>query len=218
MRYVKFLIFVLLFGVISSTVAFTQQQTVERKNGLVFSLNSLFNVPSIYNDDSFDYNHYSGLEFGYLFHLGGRIGSTFSVELGYNGSKYGVKTEGVDMTIIDSVYIGSISFGGLYRINMGGLAIALGGGLKYPLLGKKSTKFSSGDTYTTFGEKIEDGMDMTPYAKALLEYSFFVDTRTAITLGANAVYNFSYGDNPYKATPEGFYFGAQIGLRFGPRL
>lgn len=173
----------------------------------------IVSVPFALNNSQYDYV-YGGqviLELGTLFNSGKKSALTFSADLGYNLSVIGDKYEPL-------VAVSSFVIGATPKISVGKVSVGFGGGVKLPFSAVSITGASKGDNIDLSIKKIDDDIDLTPYLKAVVDYSFFVDTKTAIIVGVNGTYNFDVGYNTLKASEPGYYLGAHIGVRFAPKL
>ncbi len=193
----------------------------EKTSGMIISIN-LGLIPSIiydYDDDNYIFNTALSVQMGYLFGLGNRIGISLLAELGYNFSVYGseYKTSYSSMKI--ATYVNGIVLGILPEFNIGRFSIGLGAGVKIPINGFSYVENSLNAAYYNItAKRITDDIDVTPYVKIVPKYSLFIDNRTAVTFAFPLGYDFEVGDDTYKASPESFYVGFQVGLSLGPRL
>ncbi len=194
----------------------------ENKSGFVSGFHVGLALPLEYDEEVYTlaYSLSSMLEFGGLFHLGGRAGITLVAEIGYNLSAIGTSYEYEINPRIESdmIYVSSFAFGLVPKINIGVVSIGFGGGLKIPFAAISTSCTYYSDSFNIYGKNISDDIDLAPYLKAVFDYSFFVDTKTAIVLGIDATYNFAVGNKKLKASEEGYYIGGRIGLRFAPKL
>ncbi len=172
-----------------------------------------FNMPLPFDYNKYDYT-YDGsvvLELGSLFHFGGKAGMSLSAEVGYNISIVGYDDR-------PAIAVNSVIVGAMQKINISKIAFGIGGGLKIPFMAVSLKGIYDDDSFRFSAKKLDEDIDLTPYIKAVVDYSLFVDTKTAIILGINGVYNFDVGYNRLKAGQKGYYFGAHVGFKFAPRL
>lgn len=191
----------------------------ENKSGVVSSLNLHFVLPLEYNNkwDTFDFNYNvsATFELGYLFHLEERSGITLAAEIGYN--ILAVSSDSAYITR-DSAYVSSIILGVTPKINIANVSLGFGGGVKLPFHAITTTGVYYTDSFDISGSKIRSNIDYTPYIKSTIDYSFFVDTKTAIVVGLDFVYNFDKGYSDLKASHKGYYLGGKAGIKFAPKI
>lgn len=192
------------------------------KSGLVTSLNLNFGLPLEYGNEvyGFDYETAAILELGYLFDLGDRSAITLAAEFGYNVSSISSvdKYQSMSKDLIDRLYVGSILVGAMPKINIGQVSLGFGGGVKIPVTGVAVSSVYYTDCFDISGTKIIDDIDLSAYIKAVIDYSFFFDTKTAFVVGVNMMYNFDTGYNALKASQQGYYVGCSLGVKFAPKL
>jgi hypothetical protein len=229
---IKIITLSLLFLMAFTLTSYSQEATKKenRKSGFVFGVvgGSTFNVTDV-QDDFYSMNFYSTIQTGYLFGLSRHIASTFLLDLGYSTSSSFKSVDDDDLdiggSIINKVNYHNFQLGISQSINFGNFSIGIGGGAKFPLAAYKTTTVLSGDNHSDsdsaiiFVNKMGVNYSIVPYAKATLDYSLFIDTRTAITLGLNFEYIFDTGNRHsiYNGNPEGFYIGGQMGIKLAPR-
>ena len=153
----------------------------------------------------------SGLELhiGYMHKIMHRMGAGFFFDLGYNYDSFVFKKTLDNGTDVDSsMYIHNFNVGFLPKFMFYNVSIGIGGGIKFPLAGKKDLE----NGYST-------SMIMH-YFKATLDYSIFVSKDLAIVLGIYISHDYGYPLKSYGDTPRfgGSGGGAMIGFKFGPQL
>ena len=217
MKKIKLIFLTLTFTFMSMYSIFAQNNS-----GAIVSINAGDTFPMSYDKDKYDFanNTYSTFQAGYLFNFAEKMGASIIGEIGYNLSITGNTSEILDKEIKIGTYVHSLVFGIMPTFNIHNFSIGLGTGVKVPVNGVTYLEYTDIDSssYNISGRKIEDNINVTPYLKLVVDYSLFVDTRTSIVFGINTGYDFGVGDEPYKASPEAYYLGFQIGIKFGPKL
>jgi len=215
----------------SSFAQDTKTNPSRGKSGFVFSIIGGSSVPYDYIDkDIFAINAFSYLQPGYLLSFGNGIGIGLLFNIGYNMSMVSSLDIG-DHKNFDNgerreftgVNVHSSDLGLTLAVNIKDFMLGFSGGVKIPIYASTYMSAIGGDSdnfdFATIGKNVKDSIGMTQYAKISADYLFFVDTRTAITLGVNVAYDFEMEDDKmFYASTKGFSFGGQIGIRFGPRL
>ena len=218
MKKIKRLIAILFLSLLSSSLLFSQA-----KSGFVFSLidNASFGVVDI-SEDSLVMNSSGLIQTGYIFGLSKGMGVSLVTDIGYsyNYSFTMLGDIGNNTDVIHTMKVHSLQLGLMPSFNLSRLSFGLGVGVKIPLdvssIQTSDNKVLGGTT--TFEKGVDGNYNPTPYLKLQMDYSLFIDTRTAIVLGLSAQYDFdASGKNP-SASPENFYLGVLVGLKIGPKL
>lgn len=218
MRKIKVVMAVLFVSFLHSSLLFSQA-----KSGFTFSLveTASFGVIDV-GEDEYLANYSSLIQTGYLFGLSQGMGVSMIGELGYSYGDsiyrlddFGIYTRVSDITRVHSFQLGLMPTFNLYRFSFG-----LGFGIKIPIdVSFIRTSYNDLlDGTETFEKSISGDYNPTPYIKLQIDYSLFIDTRTAIVLGINAQYDFDASGKYESANPENFYLGFVLGLKIGPKL
>ncbi len=190
----------------------------ENDSGVTVSINIGSSYPGAYTGGTnydYGYNIISTLEGGYFFRFTETLGMTIVGEIGYNASMYG---DTQPVSFIEETYsstrIHSIVLGVIPKFNFYRFSIGLGAGVKLPFYGiTYSGNVINGD-FSFTGNALND-IDVTPYLKIALDYSLYITDVISIVLGVNMGYDFSVGNECYKASPEALNLGFQVGVKFG---
>ena len=195
------------------------------RNGFVFSFIGGGSMPhQSFTSDNFAGNAFSYLQPGFLMSFGNGFGISALFNIGYNISVDPQINDNIsNIDVESSINIHSADLGITVAFNIKDFMLGLSGGIKIPIDGSAYVTTLGGDNNSfdssTTQSKIRDKIEMTQYLKLSADYLFFVDTKTAITLGLNIGYDFEMKeDRMFYASKKGFSFGGQVGLRFGPRL
>lgn len=197
------------------------------------------------------------MQIGYLFVVAENMGVSALFDFGYHhdifaytakrdlpDGNYALTLSTKNKKVNESYYFEMIQIGVLPKFNLNNISIGLGAGIKIPITGIHYTENSYYNAATgiynadklipiteliTFDNAKNDFKTaVIPYIKLTFDYAFFVDTKTAVTLGIYAGYDFGIDmnltskDSKYnqlagtfnKYTLSSFDIGAQIGLRF----
>ena len=218
MKKTKKLIIVLFLSLLSSSLLFSQA-----KGGFVFSLvdNGSFGVVDI-SEDSLVMNTSGLIQTGYIFGLAEGLGVSLVTDIGYsyNYSFSILDDIGDNTDVIHTTKVHSLQLGLMPSFNLSRFSFGLGVGIKIPL--DVSSILSSNNEVlggtTTFEKGIDGNYNPTPYLKLQMDYSLFIDTRTAVVLGLSAQYDFDASGEHPSASPENFYLGFLVGFKIGPKL
>ena len=228
MQKIRLLFFVAALTFISAMSIFAQNNSGYTRSIHIGSSSLVSYDKDKYNFDN-TYNIYSTLQAGYLFDFGNRMGVSIMGEMGYNFSAaaniYDISGDypiigNITGDIIAGTYIHSAIVGVLPAFNINNFSVGIGGGIKVPIYGTMSgTLLFEDEIFLTGGQKInDDDISITPYVKFVFDYSLFIDTKTSIVFAFHTGYDFKVGSEIYQASPEAYYVGFQIGIKFGPRL
>ncbi len=218
MKKTKRLITVLFLSLLSSSLLFSQA-----KSGFVFSLidNGGFGLVDI-SEDTLVVNASGLIQTGYIFGLSKGVGVSLVTDIGYsyNYSIDMLEDFGGNTDVTDTTRVHSIQLGLMPSFNLSRFSFGLGVGVKIPIevssIQTSDNKVLGGTT--TFEKGVDGNYNPTPYLKLQMDYSLFIDTRTAIVFGLSAQYDFDSSGNNSSASPENFYLGILVGLKIGPKL
>lgn len=218
MKKIKRLIILLSLSLLSSSLLFSQA-----KSGFVFAFveNASFGVLDV-SEDKYLVNSSALIQTGYLFGLAQGIGVSLVTDIGYS---YNYSTDRLgdiagSTDVRDTTKVHSFQLGLMPSFNLSRISFGLGVGIKIPTgvsyIRTSSSKVLGGTT--TFEKGVDGDYNLTPYLKLQIDYSLFIDTKTAVVLGLSAQYDFdASGKNP-SASPENFYLGFLLGLKVGPKV
>ena len=188
------------------------------------------------------------VQIGYMFTFGG-FGLSLLGDLGYSFDSYRYSdylnseyrdiygnSITIDYKQTISMYMHNFQIGVLPKLNFGGFAIGIGGGVKIPMAGTLESKIEQtatyggqtimNDTQTESSKYVSSDFktSIIPYIKATFDYSFFFNDNMAFVLGAYLGYDFgiAYKNNQLlfkeDSRLDSFDIGAEIGFKFGPRV
>ncbi|PPS21599.1 hypothetical protein [Brachyspira murdochii] len=152
----------------------------------------------------------SGLEIqlGYMHKIYSRIGAGLFIDLGYTYDSFPSSKTFENGEIIDtSMYMHNFEIGFMPKITIWGVSLAIGGGIKIPMAGKKDLEYG----YSA---------SVMHYFKTTLDYSIFITDNLAIVLGVYISHDYGLPLRSLTDTPRigGSGGGALIGFKFGPKL
>lgn len=152
----------------------------------------------------------SGLEIqvGYMHKIYNRIGAGLFLDIGYTYDSFASSKTLTDNSIIDtSMYIHNFEIGFMPKFTVWGFSIAVGGGIKIPMAGKKDLEYG----YSA---------SVMHYFKMTLDYSIFVTDNLAVVLGLYLSHDYGLPLRSLSETPRigGSGGGAFIGFKYGSKL
>ncbi|TVL68908.1 hypothetical protein [Brachyspira hyodysenteriae] len=152
----------------------------------------------------------SGLEIqlGYMHKIYNRIGAGLFLDIGYTYDTFASSKILENNSVIDtSMYMHNFEIGFMPKFTIWGFSIAIGGGIKIPMAGKK---------YLEYGYSAS----VMHYFKMTLDYSIFITDNLAVVLGLYIAHDYGLPLRSLSDTPRigGSGGGAFIGFKYGTKL